>query len=426
MRTKNHPPRPFPRALGRAALCLTAILAAGNVWAAADPVFSPAGPAAAAYGEPDGYPMGPRIYPLPQRYMVGQYSHFGEKYPSREVARADIPSPWKRADLELTITYNFDGASHDLEDYLARNPATGLLIARGDTILYEHYQYGRTDRDQFLSQSMAKTVVGMLIGIAVDEGAIRSIDQPAEDYVPALRGSEYGKTPIRALLHMASGVAFTETYDTRDSDNYRLNQMLFGQNNPGPAQAAATFNTRVAAPDTRFHYASVESEVLGLVLADAVKMPLADYLRTRIWQPMGAEADAAWTTDTTGQELGFCCLNVVLRDWARLGMMLANDGAWNGKQIVPRQWVLDATTAQAPFLAAGTATPMLGYGYQTWILPAPVREFALLGIHGQTIFVDPAKQLVLVQTAVLEKATGDRGTIELSAIWRALLAKQGG
>jgi hypothetical protein len=164
MRTKNHP----PRRRGRAVLCLTAILAAGSVWAAADPVFSPGGPDAAAYGEQDGYPVGPRIYSLPQRYMVGQYSHFGEKYPSRLVARADIASPWKRADQELTLTYNFDGAGHDLKDYLARNPTTGLLIARGDTILYEHYQYGRTGRDQFLSQSMAKTVVGMLVGIAVD------------------------------------------------------------------------------------------------------------------------------------------------------------------------------------------------------------------------------------------------------------------
>jgi len=136
--------------------------------------------------------------------------------------------------------------------------------------------------------------------------------------VPALAGTEYGKTPIRALLHMASGVAFHEVYDA-PGDNGRLNSMLFGRNNPGPAQAVSMFNTREAPPDTRFNYAGVETEVLGLVVTAAVKMPLTEYLRTRIWQKMGAEADAAWTIDTTGQETAFCCVNAVLRDWARIG-----------------------------------------------------------------------------------------------------------
>jgi len=232
-------------------------------------------------------------------------------------------------------------------------------------------------------------------------------------------------TPIRALLHMASGIAFTELYD-QPSDNQRLGQMLFTQANPGPARAVAQFNTRERPPDTLFHYAGINTEVLGLVVTGAVKMPLADYLRTRIWQPMGAEADAAWTIDTTGQEVAYCCLNMVLRDWARLGMMLANDGAWNGRQIVPRQWVLDATTAQAPFLRPGTMTRFYGYGYQVWLLPGPRRQFAMLGIHGQTIFVDPEAKLVLVHTAVRLKASNDPAAVELLALWRALVARFGG
>jgi CubicO group peptidase (beta-lactamase class C family) len=243
--------------------------------------------------------------------------------------------------------------------------------------------------------------------------------------VPALAGSEIGKTPIRALLHMASGIAFKEVYDA-PGDNQRLNLMLFTRANPGPAQAVAMFNTREEAPDTRFHYAGIDTEVLGLVVTQAVKMPLTDYMRTRIWQPMGAEADAAWTVDTTGQETAFCCINAVLRDWARVGMMLANDGAWNGKQIVPRQWVLDATTPQAPFLTPGVATRFYGYGYQIWLLPGPGRQFALLGIHGQTIFVDPVSKLVLVHTAVRVQATVDQTAVELRALWKALVARFGG
>jgi CubicO group peptidase (beta-lactamase class C family) len=395
-------------------------------WADGGPVFSDSGPDAAAYGAAVGYPVGPRVAPpVPQTYLVGHYSHFGEKYAHHVAAAANAPSAWSRAGQELSLTYTYKGVGHDLPDYLSRHPATGLLIARGDTILYEHYQYGRTDRDRMLSQSMAKTIVAMLVGIAVREGAIRSIDQPAQDYVPALAGTEYGETPIRALLHMASGVAFKEVYDA-PGDNERLNRLLFGPDNPGPAQAVATFNAREAAGDTRFHYASIETEVLGLVVAQAVKMSLTDYLQTRIWEPMGAEASAPWTVDTTGQEVAYCCLNAVLRDWARVGMMLANDGAWNGAQIVPRQWVLDATTPQQPYQRPGSAAPFYGYGYQVWLFPGPRRQFALLGIHGQSIFVDPDAKLVLVHTAVRLKASGDPAAIELRALWAALVATYGG
>jgi CubicO group peptidase (beta-lactamase class C family) len=404
--------------------CLLAFIAS-PCWADSGPVFSDSGPDAEAYGASAGYPPGPRIAPVPQSIMVGHYSHFAEKYPARAAARADKPSPWQRGAAELSLNYTYAGASHDLPDYLSRHPATGLLIARGDTILYEHYQYARTDRDHLTSQSMAKTIVSMLVGIAVQEGSIRSIDQPAADYVPALAGSEYGKTPIRALLHMASGVAFKEVYDA-PGDNQALGRMLSSRANPGPAQAVATFNTREAPPDTRFHYAGSETEVLGLVVTQAVKMPLTEYLRTRIWQPMGAEAEVAWTVDTTGQEVAYCCVNAVLRDWARVGMMLANDGAWNGRQIVPRQWVLDATTPQAPFLTPGIMTRSYGYGYQVWLLTGPRRQFALLGIHGQTIFVDPAAKLVLVHTAVRLKANMDPAVLELRALWEGLVARYGG
>jgi CubicO group peptidase (beta-lactamase class C family) len=354
--------------------------------------------------------------------MVGTYSHWGDKYPRHIVARPAVASVLGRDASELAFSYTYRGARNDLPDYLSRHPTTGLLIARDDTILFEHYQYARTDRDPMLSQSMAKTIVAMLVGIAVGEGAIRSVDQPAADYVPELSGTEYGKTPIRALLRMASGVAFREVYDTPGSDNARLSEMLFDRTGPGPARAVATFNTREAPPDTRFHYAGAETEVLGLVVTAATKMPLADYLRTRIWQPMGAEADATWTIDNAGQEVAFCCIGAVLRDWARIGLLLAHDGA----QIVPKQWVLDMTTAQSDFQRPGVAAKFHGYGYQTWILPGLRRQFALLGIHGQAIFVDPAARLVLVHTAVRLKASGDPAAAELIALWQALVAKFSG
>ena len=187
-----------------------------------------------------------------------------------------------------------------------------------------------------------------------------------------------------------------------------------------------TFDTREAAPDTHFNYGGPSTEVLGLALAAATGMSVSDYATTRIWQPIGAEADANWMIDTTGQEAAYCCFSAILRDWARLGLMMAHDGAWNGKQIVPKQWLLDMTTPQADFLRPGTMTNFYGYGYQTWLLPGPRRQFALLGVHGQAIFVDPEAKLVLVHTAVRLKASGDPAAAELIALWRALVGKFSG
>lgn len=404
--------------------------AVGLMWAGAScaqsgPVFSSGGPDAAAYGLAEAYPVGSRVVPVPQSSMVGHYTHFAEKFPHNTASRSSSPSRLGYGAKELALSYTHAGAAHDLADYLSRHPVTGLLIAQGTTILYEHYQYDRTGQDPFLSQSMAKTVTAMLIGIALRDGAIRSLDQTAAEYVPALAGTEYGKTPIRALLHMASGVAFKEVYDG-PGDNQRLARALFTRPGAGAAAAVSMFNTRTAAPDTRFSYAGAETEVLGLVLNGAVNVPLTAYLRDRVWMPMGAEADATWTVDHSGLETAFCCISAVLRDWARLGLVLAHDGLWNGKQIVPKEFMLAATTPEFPFQRPGVATGYFGYGDQIWLLPGPRRQFALMGIHGQVILVDPASKLVLVHTAVRLKASRNPAAVELRALWGALVAKVGG
>ncbi len=390
-------------------------------WAEAAPVFSDTGPEAEAYGAP-GYPVsqiGPNRL---QQFLVGAFSHFGELNPTHAVRRPAQPFPLKRASSEMGVSYSYQDSPRNLADYLKRHPTTGLLILRGDTILFEHYQYARRDTDRFTSHSMAKTITGMLIGIAISEGAIRSVDDPASAYVPELAGSEIGKTPIRALLHMASGIEFTEVYDGKD-DAAKMNRELVSRLSPGAAAVVAQFNNRTAPPDKVWHYAGLNSETLGLVLSRAVKMSVAAYAESRIWQKIGAEADASWGVDRTGQEMTACCFIAVLRDWGRLGLLLANDGAWNGVQVVPRQWVLDATTPAAlgSFLAPRTATPFYGYGYQVWLMPHERRIFAFLGIHGQVIFVDPQSKFVLVHTAARKRPSGDPMGNELIALWIALL-----
>ena len=389
--------------------------------AVAGPVFSDTGPDAAAYGAAAGYPLGTRTTASQLGNLVGTYSHFDELFPARPIRRAGTPWQFKRAS-EPSITYRFGPERLSISDYLKRNPVTGLLIAKDDTILYEHYQYARTDRDRFLSQSMAKTITAMLIGIAVSEGKIKSVDDIAATYVPGLAGTEYGKTSVRDLLHMASGVSFSEVYDGHD-DVAQLARDLFGQPGKDPAASVAEFNARAAPPASKWHYASVETEILGLVLRSATGEPVANYLHDRIWDAIGAEADASWSVDGTGQETTFCCFNATLRDYARLGRLLANDGAWEGRQLIPRQWLLDATTVKLTdgYLAPGIATPYFGYGYQLWLFPGEQRRFALLGIRGQMILVDPASKLVMVHTAVRRNPADPASLAEPLALWFGVL-----
>jgi len=387
-----------------------------------DPIFSPAGPDAAHYGAADGFPVpSPAVAriqgnPFHPKYRVGAFSHFDELFPTRPIKQADTPWMFKRSATD--IRYSYRGTQSSIAEYLSRNPVTGLLIAKDDRILVEYYQYGRTDRDRLLSQSMVKSIVGMLIGIAVSEGAIKSVADAAATYVPGFKGTEYGKTPIRDLLHMSSGVEFGEERNGGSDLNRLWRDMVARPASKGTIESLIEFNHRIARPGTRYSYASIEPDVLGMVLHSAVKQSLSDYLRERVWQPIGAEASANWLLDAQDFEVAHFGFNAVLRDYARLGRLLAYDGAWEDKQIIPAQWMLDATTVKSSdsYLAPGNATPMAGYGYLLWLLPAPRRQFAMVGSWGQRVCVDPASKLVMVQTALDD-------TPEVWRLWR-MLAQQ--
>lgn len=381
----------------------------------AGPRFRADGPNADEFGQKEGYPSCKGIDYVDQpRCRVGALSRYDTLFPARTIPAPRQPFPLARAASEPVIRYGFAGLERTLDDYLDRQPVTGFLIAKDNTILVERYQYGRTDRDRLASFSMAKTVLGLLIGIAVKEGAIRSIDDPAEAYVSGLKDTEYGRTPIKALLLMASGVAFSEDYASRSSDINKLARMTVEPGSPGSLAAVKEFNTRLAPPGTRFAYASSESLVLGLVLAAATKRTVSDYTAEKLWQPLGAEADATWIIDATGQEITFAYVNAVLRDWARLGLMLANRGNWQGKTVVPEDWLAASAADALP-----TDFPLAKYGYQIWY-SADSRRFSLRGIRGQFVYVDPDLKLVLVQTA-LGGSLPDFA--ELFALWNAVRAQ---
>jgi len=388
-------------------------------------MLSATGPDADLYGAAENYPIKDTSLPftpgnpLTPKYRVGAFSHFDELHPTRLIRRAPTPWQFKRAEAEMSAAF-----CGRLSRYVSQSPVTGLLIAKEDRILFEHYQYGRTDRDLLLSQSMVKSIIGMLIGIAIGEGAIKSVDDTAETYVGGFRGSEYGKTSIRDLLHMSSGVEFGEENNNERDLNRLWNDMIVrnGDLQKTTISSITQFNVRIAAPGTRFFYASIEPDVLGLVLRYAVNQTLSDYLHDKVWGPIGAEADAKWLIDAQGLEVAHFGFNAVLRDYARLGRLLAHGGAWEGEQIVPAQWLMDATTVRDSdsYLLPGKAmAPQpFGYGYLLWLLPGTRRQFALVGAFGQRICIDPASKLVMVQTAV-------ENTPEVWRLWLAAVEQFG-
>jgi CubicO group peptidase (beta-lactamase class C family) len=382
------------------------------------PRLAAGGPDAEAYGASLGYPVA-AIHRQP--FLVGLFSHYDRMWQGRMIGRAGQPSVLVRSDAEPLIGYRHDGQTRSLDEYLAHHPVTGLLVARDDTLLVERYQYGRSDAHRLASFSMAKTVVAMLVGIAIEEGAIRSVDDAAAVYVPALEGTEYGRTSLRHLLQMSSGVRF----DEGSVDFERLWVATVAQGSAGGVRTVQPYDQRHRWAGAQFSYASADTQVLGLALASAVRQPLAQYLQDRLWQPMGAEADASWIIDAAGQEVAYCCLNAVLRDYARLALLLAHGGRSGGRQLIPAAWLNAATRVATddPHLQLVWPERGFGYGYQTWVFNDRRPMFALIGAHGQAIFVDPTSRLVMVHTAVrLQRAGIDAETL---ALWRGVVAALG-
>jgi CubicO group peptidase (beta-lactamase class C family) len=350
---------------------------------------------------------------------VDSFSRLDEIFKASVSAKAPPVQAWQRSASELTLNYQgaaaLGGGTKTLNDYFERNPATAVLIAQGDTVLLERYQYARQPEQRFTSFSMAKTVIAMLVGVALSEGRIRSLDDLAQVYAPDLRGTEYGQTPLRHLLTMSSGVQFREEYDGQD-DSARLSRATFAGQSEGGASVAKLFNRRIAAPGERWYYASAETFVLAVVLRQAIGQDIATYFSEKIWKPLGAEHEATWLVDASGLEVGYMGLNATLRDYGRLAMMMARSGVAQGKQLVPSAWVQEMTTAHV--LPSRTGR-WYGYGYQTWIFPDLDGTYAFQGVRGQAIYVDPSRQLVMVHLAVRPSAR-DPGGADAQALWRAV------
>lgn len=281
----------------------------------------------------------------------------------------------------------------DVADWVARRSVTGLVILEGGAIVHESYYLGTAPEDRRISWSMAKSVVSALTGILLENGTIRSLDDPVTDYAPELAGSAYDGATLRNVLQMSSGVRFDEDYLDFWSDINRMGRVLaLGRSMDA---FAAGLDARDADPGARMQYVSIDTHVVAMVLRGASGQSLQDLVAEHIVAPMGFESDPYYVTDGEGVAFALGGLNMTTRDYARFGQMMANGGIWQGVQVVPGDWVTESTLPSAP-----TAEGEIGYGYQWWI-PAgwEAGEFLARGVYGQYVYVNRNLGVVIAVNA---------------------------
>ena len=394
------------------------------------------GPDAAALGKEQGYKPCLQALLKPE-CRVGAWSAPAPAF--FRYAVKPSANPWPLPDYEAPpdIAWRSGLLTKNIDDFMDATQTTGLLIIHKGKVVAERYQYDRKPGMPMRSFSMAKTFTAMLVGIAHGKGLIRSLDDKASDYWPEIANSAYGQTTIRNLLRMSSGVPFKELYTwTPDDDNWVWGQVLYASNNTNmPSRIPEFLNgkkVRGVEQGQRFHYASIETEILGRVLRRATGKSVTSLTEEWLWQPMGAQDRAHWIASTTdGAEATAGGFNASLRDYGRFGMLLANDGVRDGVEIIPREYVLDGTdvSRQLPGFKPRVATPYFGYGYQTWLQPNKTRTFALQGIHGQSMLIQPANQIVIVQTSANFKPSGQQDMRPYqyrAALWAGVLRSLGG
>ena len=288
----------------------------------------------------------------------------------------------------------------DVDAYFAGQHGAALLIVQDGKLRLERYGLGFDGSGRWTSFSMAKSITSTLVGAALRDGYIKSMDDKVSTYIPEMKGSAYDDVSIRQLVTMTSGVRWNEDYADPNSDVARFNN-----HRPEPGVDALVSYMRKlprAVPaGTLWHYSTGETNLVGVLLGQATKKPLATYLSEKIWVPAGMEQQATWILNRTGNEISGCCIQAAPRDYARFGLFILNGARVNGQSIVPDGWLADATSQRT-----GIDRPGRGYGYFWWTYTDG--SFAARGIFGQGIFLDPKRKLVIVSNADWTGGATDR------------------
>jgi CubicO group peptidase (beta-lactamase class C family) len=323
------------------------------------------------------------------RFVIYNFADIKDykKFPSRP-----LTSPANKFEFNTTEhgkfpkTLNIGEKQTKFETFLAEHKTVAFLIIKNDTIQYEQYFAGYDKTSIVPSFSMAKSITSMLIGCAIDDKLIQSVQQPVTDFIPELKKNGFDKVSIENLLQMTSGLKFNEGYTNPFG---AVANFYYGRN----LRKALRKMKLESAPGLKFEYKSGNTELLGLVLERALKnKTITQYFQEKLWTPLGMEFDASWSLDKkkNGLEKTFCCINARARDFAKLGRLYLNKGNWNGNQIVSKSWVEQSTKVDT---SNGSAWY---YQYQWW-LPSKDGDFLANGILGQYVYVNPAKHIIMVR-----------------------------
>ena len=287
----------------------------------------------------------------------------------------------------------------DVDAFMEAEKVAGLLVLQDGRVRLERYGLDFGPEGRWTSFSVAKSLTSTLVGAAIADGHIESLETPITRYLPELAGGAYDGVTVRQLLTMTSGAAWNEDYTDANSDVARF----FEPRETGGMDPTLYYMrglARAAEPGTRWHYSSGETNLVGLLVSRATGRALADYLSEKIWRSYGMERDAAWMVDAAGQEAAGCCLMASLSDWGRVGQLVLEDGVVDGRSILPEGWFDEATSRQADI-----GVPGMGYGYQWWTFDDGT--FAARGIFGQMIHIDPERRAVVVILSAWPVATGN-------------------
>ena len=365
-------------------------------------VLLPVMAGAAAADDAEQWPVGNAWTMWEDPYIIGSYRHWKEIYPVR-VVEAGTEQPLPYGPQLGPVEFWGNGEKLDVESYLERARVTGLLVIKNGEIRLEAYGNGGDQDALFTSNSVAKSVTSTLVGVALGQGLIDSLDDPVDKYIPELADTAYAGVPIEAVLQMSSGVAFVEDYDSALSDSDRLWIDVAARRTVSAHAFLMGMTETETAPYRVFNYKGTDTQALAWLIERVTGKTLSAYLSETIWNPVGMEADALWGVDDDdldgASEIAFAALNARLRDFGRFGLLIARDGVWNGNRILPEGWVERATTPSSPQVMPGRLYQgyKLGYQYQWWVYPDGT--FTAQGINGQFIYVDRSRDLVVVQTA---------------------------
>jgi CubicO group peptidase (beta-lactamase class C family) len=345
-------------------------------------------------------------------YQAKGFRDIEHIFKTHTVKRGKTVRPLPVAARQIAPSFTYNGKTLTIDDYMAAYRVSGLLVLKDGKIVLEKYALGRKPTDRWTSFSVAKSVTSTLVGAAIQDGKIKSLNDPVTAYIPELKGSAYEGVTVRQMLMMSSGVKWNEDYVDPNSDVAKAGGSV---TEPGinPMVSYLRKLPRAHEPGTTWHYNTGETDLVGVLISKATGESLAQYASEKLWKPIGMERDAVWMTDPGGQERGGCCISMTLRDYGRLGLFIAGGGVAGGKQVVPQTWVAEATKAE--ITSKDIDNGQGGYGYFWWIRKNGAYE--AVGIFGQSITTFPAEHLIIVQNAAWPAATGK----ELSAARNAMI-----